>query len=360
MIRRYTRRLLLACAAAMVMPGLAVAQQNPISAPLRKVSFAISTSAVTIGHAHLAAIPLAMGYFKEEGLDVSILNFPGAEVLNHVVAGDIVASDGGTPASIAAIGAGQKLVTVFASVTGNPYYVVAPEKSSIHSLKDLVGKNVGVYDLAAAGFTMLRGQLIQEGIDPAKINFIPIPSPAEAANALKLGRIDTYHGFDIFYSQLESLGIPLRRVPTQADKVGALVGMTVRRDMLQKDRELYVKLARAFVKGVVFAHANPEAAVRLTWKLFPGTKGIGMSEDAALAAGLRVTSTRYPNIDKVDGLYGNATEEQLVTLLDLLTKGGVLQKPLKPADVWSNTLIADANKVDFAAIEQQAKSWKPD
>lgn len=360
MIRKCIRLLASAIATATVITSSAVAQSNSAAPTLKKVNFAISTSAVTIGHAHLASIPLAMGYFKEEGLDVSILNFPGAEVLNHVVAGDIVASDGGTPASIAAIGAGQKLVTVFASVTGNPYYVVAPEKSAINSLKDLVGKNVGVYDLAAAGFTMLRGQLIQEGIDPSKINFIPIPSPAEAANALKLGRIDTYHGFDIFYSQLESLGIPLRRVPTQADKVGALVGMTVRRDTLDKDRETYVKLARAFVKGIVFAQANPEAAVRLTWKLFPGTKGIGMSEEAALAAGLRVTSTRYRNIGKVEGLYGNASEEQLVTLLDLLTKGGVLQKPLQVKDVWSSALIADANKIDVAAIERQAKAWKPE
>ncbi len=159
-------------------------------APLKKIKYAISSAAVTTGHAHFAAIPIAMGYFKDEGLDVTITPFAGSgEAFNHVLSGDVIGADGGSPAAIAAIAAGQDLVMAFASITGNPYYVTVPVDSSIKSLKDFSGKNIAVYSLSAAGFSLLRGLMVLEGVDPKNTNFIPITSPAEAADAIKRNRV---------------------------------------------------------------------------------------------------------------------------------------------------------------------------
>lgn len=329
------------------------------STPLKKVTYAISSAAVTTGHAHLTSIPIAMGYFKEEGLDVTITPFGGSgEAFNHVISGDVIGADGGTPASIAAIAAGQDLVMAFASITGNPYFVTVPANSSIKSLKDFAGKNIGVYSLSAAGFSLLRGLMILEGVDPKTANFIPISSPAEAADAIKRNRVEVWHAFDIAYAQVASLGTPLRRIATQGDGVGFLAGMSVKREALKRERATLVKLARCFAKGVVFMHENPEAAVRLTWKVYPNTKPIGQTEEQALAGGLRAAKARLENISQVEGLYGNASKAQIQTLLDLLSKGGVLSKPLTPEQVWSSDLIKEANNFNVEAVKRQAREFK--
>lgn len=344
-------------ATACAMLPFAIGPAHSQDKPLRKINYAIS-SAVSVGHSHLTSIPRAMGYFKEEGLDVNILSFPGAEVLNHLVAGEILAADGGTPAAFAANAAGRRLITIFASVTGNPYYVSVPEGSSIKSLSDFTGKNIGVYNLAAAGLSLLRGQMLVEGVDPAKVNFIVVPSPAEAVDAIKRNRIVAYHGFDIFYEQMAALGVPQRRLTTATEDLGGLVGLSVTPETLKKERETLIKMARAFVKGIVFAKENPEAAVRLTWQEYPATRPIGMSEADALAAGLRILVARHKSIDKVDGFYGNATEKQISTVLDVMRRSGMMQKAMKAEEVWSDTIIREANNIDVDSVREQARRWK--
>ena len=352
MLLRCANGLLAACMMLAVTHSGAQAQDKP----LRKINYAIS-SAVSIGHSHLTSIPRAMGYFKEEGLDVNILSFPGAEVLNHLAAGEILAADGGTPAAFAANAAGRRLITVFASVTGNPYYVSVPESSDIKSLSDFAGKNIGVYNLAAAGLSLLRGQMLVEGLDPAKVNFIVVPSPAEAVDAIKRNRIAAYHGFDIFYAQMAALGVPGRRLKTATEDLGGLVGMSVTPETLKKERETLIKLSRAFVKGIVFAKENPEAAVRITWQEFPATRPIGMSEEQALAAGLRILSTRHQSIEKIEGLFGNATPKQISTVLDVMQRSGMMRKAMTVEEVWSDTLIREANSIDAAKVQEQARRW---
>ena len=41
-------------------------------------------------------------------------------------------------------------------------------------------------------------------------------------------------------------------------------------------------LARGYAKGTVFAIANPEAAIRILWEIYPQTKSTGKDEATAL------------------------------------------------------------------------------
>jgi hypothetical protein len=55
-------------------PGAAPAQDKP----LKKVIFAITTKDISVGHAAHSSLPVALGYWKEEGLDVAVMSVEGS------------------------------------------------------------------------------------------------------------------------------------------------------------------------------------------------------------------------------------------------------------------------------------------
>jgi hypothetical protein len=73
---------------------------------------------------------------------------------------------------------------------------------------------------------------------------------------------------------------------------------------------------------------------------------------------LRILVARHKNIDKVDGFYGNATEKQISTVLDVMRRSGMMQKALKVEEVWSDTIIREANNIDVENVREQARRWK--
>src|SRR5690606_17009219 len=70
-------------------------------------------------------------------------------------------------------------------------------------------------------------------------------------------------------------------------------GFVVKKSDLKDREDLLVRLGRAFAKGVVFAQANPEAAVKDLWKEHPETKGsASVPEDELLANEVKVLKVR--------------------------------------------------------------------
>ena len=59
-------------------------------------------------------------------------------------------------------------------------------------------------------------------------------------------------------------------------------GFVALEDFLANNRQQAVALARGYAKGTVFAIANPEAAIRILWEVYPQTKATGKDEATAL------------------------------------------------------------------------------
>ena len=76
-----------ACMALTVLaPGAAPAQDKP----LKKVVFAVTTKDISVGHAAHSSLPIALGYWKDEGLDVSVTSVEGsASGLQQLGSGNI-------------------------------------------------------------------------------------------------------------------------------------------------------------------------------------------------------------------------------------------------------------------------------
>jgi NitT/TauT family transport system substrate-binding protein len=193
------------------------------------------------------------------------------------------------------------------------------------------------------------------------MQFIPVGEGAEAAHALQQNRVDALALFDGLYAQIESVGVPLRELEGGAidlDQIGFISSVVTTRRYLQSNRPTLVHLMKGIAKASVFTKANPEAAVRIHWKVYPETKPRGVDDAEAMRRTVAQVVARQRNVRDVEGLIGNSTVQQINTYQDLLLKGGVIKKAIPPDHIWDASLIKEINDFDRKAIEQQAKSWK--
>src|SRR5690606_37922542 len=123
------------------------------------------------------------------------------------------------------------------------------------------------------------------------------------------------------------------------DKVGFNAGLIVRQEDIEKNRAMLVALARGVAKSILFARTNPEAAVRIHWKVYPGTKPRGVSEEEAMRRSLMPLQARLKNVDMPEGLFGNATTSQIDGYMNLMVAGGQLKQPLPISAVWDPSMI---------------------
>ncbi len=118
---------------------------------------------------------------------------------------------------------------------------------------------------------------------------------------------------------------------------------------------------QGYAKGTIFAMANPEAAIRILWEVFPQTKATGKTEEEALKDDIKTLEARARNWPPAAGgvtKWGENSETNYGAYVDFLVKNGVLKEKVPAGDLITNELIDDINKFDAAAIATMAKGYK--
>jgi NitT/TauT family transport system substrate-binding protein len=135
----------------------------------------------------------ALGLFKKAGLDVEVSSLNnGASVAAAVASG------------AAEIGQGNLVSLAIAHEKGLPFVLLAPasaysggaptsalivpKSSTVTGARDLIGKPVGVAGLKDIGSVALDMWLMQQGVDPAQIQYVEIPG-AQIGAALERGNV---------------------------------------------------------------------------------------------------------------------------------------------------------------------------
>ena len=113
--------------------------------------------------------------------------------------------------------------------------------------------------------------------------------------------------------------------------------------------------------GTVFAIANPEAAIRILWEVFPQTKATGKTEADAMKDDVKTLEARAKSW-RLESVGAKKWGENLVQNYDayseFLFKNGVLKEKIPGTDLVTNDLIDDINKFDANEIVQMAKGYK--
>jgi NitT/TauT family transport system substrate-binding protein len=185
---------------------------------------------------------------------------------------------------------------------------------------------------------------------------------AQTAALLRDNQVQALSQFDTQYAMVENAGQKLRFLDTGEIDRFPSNGLLALEDRLQSKRAEAVALAQGYAKGTVFAIANPEAAVRILWEVFPQTKPTGKDEETALKDDVYVLKARIANwkLDKAGvKKWGENSEANYEAYSEFMQKWGVTKVKVPGKDLITNDLIDDINKFDQNEVIAQAKAWKP-
>jgi NitT/TauT family transport system substrate-binding protein len=347
--------------AALMIAAMSVAGScgSSYGAELRKVAINFGLNYPPVGNAPQFSVPKAMGFWKEEGLDVDVQFANGVgSAVQQLIAGKVVGSFGGLPPSLALISKGAKIIVAASLNSKNVYYPVALETSRIKTVEDMKGAKIGVTSASSSNVFFIRAMLLKHGIDPDKdVTLVSVGSGPAALQALTSGRIDVLQLFESSYDQIERMGYKLRRFDNVDGfkDLNFTFGMTVGVDILKSEPDLIVRILRGMTKGVIYAKAHPEEAVRMHWKEYPLAKPQGISDQDALANDLAILQSSLKSTAWADqNKYGYAAPESVTTMVDTMKQFGELDNVLPAERYYDPSLVAKANDFDHDAIRAMA------
>lgn len=326
-----------------------------------KVTIAIGSPALSAGTANVAAVPQKLGYYRKAGLDVTIQPSQGAtESMQLLSAGKADFVVGGS-SSFYQVALTDPDVRVVSLQSENTWKIEVPAGSPIKSIGDLKGKTVGVQALASGTYQFGQAAVAASGVNPKDITWLPVGLANQTADAFANNRIVAYSTYFGQEGAIErALGKSLVSLPTPLDQVHGLAGVATTKDMLENHRDVVVKVLTAMYQGGVFAQTNPGAALQIHWQGSPAQKPAGKSTEDAVKAALPDVADRYKSFvgAAADGQIGVLPAAEVTKSIDFLARYGIIKRPVD-SKIVDLSPSADANKFDRAAVEQQAKSWKP-
>ena len=216
------------------------------------------------------AAALVEGYYKDAGLDVTIIQGNGSGNTAQLVANgraQVAYADAVAVSQLIAKGAPMKVVaTVYQS---NPNAVMSLKKTGIKSVADLKGKKVGVPS-GSSQTTMLPLLLKSNNLKESDINMIDMPV-ASMVPALLQGQVDAVLGsIDAYQIQAEAQGAQLdvykfadHGVPTVSTSI------FVSNSYLKENPDVVRKFIAASLKGWSFALDNPDKTIKDLKVVFP-------------------------------------------------------------------------------------------
>ncbi len=187
------RALLAACALVALVPGPVCSQ----ALEKKKVTIAVG------GKNLLYYLPLTVaeqkGFFKDEGLDVEIVDFAGgARALQAVVGGSADVVSGAFEHNINMQAKGQ-FMRAFVLQGRAPQIVLAVSTKTMPNYKsvaDLKGKKIGVSAPGSSTNIMANYVLAKHGLKPADVSFIGVGVSQGAVAAMRSGQIDAMSNLD--------------------------------------------------------------------------------------------------------------------------------------------------------------------
>jgi len=311
------------------------------------------------------AIATKMGWFAKAGIKVQLVPLPGStDCVKTVATKDVDYSVPSIEPLAIIRPQGVKALNFYTAYQGNIYGIMVPENSPIKTIADLKGKRIGVTSMASAGVIIARALAKENGMNPdTDIKIVVAGEAAQTAALLRSGQVDALSQFDTQYALTANAGAKLRPLEqaNAAIKHFPSNGFVALEETLKTKREQSVALARGYAMGTVFALANPEAAIRILWEVYPQTKATGKDEATALRDDLATLNARAENWPPAAGgvkKWGENSIENYNKYVDFLVANGVLKEKIDAKELVTNELIDDINKFDAAEVTKLAKDYK--
>jgi NitT/TauT family transport system substrate-binding protein len=350
--------------ALVVLVGLALASTvGAQGKPPAKVVYTLTTKDVSVGLSAHTSIPLTLGYWKAENLDVEVTTLEGSTAgLQQLAAGNIQFATVGPEVALIAREKGVKVKSFYVVSGVTIFRVVVPRDSAIQNVGDLRGKTIGCSALTSGAVPVARALLASAGLDPDKdVKWIAVGTGAPAAVALNGKSVDAMALWGDFQASLENRGLQFREItaPFMKDLLGQVV--IARDDFLAEQPDVAARFARGLAKATLFGFSNPEGAVRLHWKMYPQSKPAGTDDAKILKDAIHVFNGRFESqrVDnREDKRWGASTPAQWQKLFTIAKQEKLIQGTFDVKDAFTGSLIDEVNKFDAQAVIRQARDYK--
>ncbi len=214
------RHLVIAATSLVALPAFVRAQA------LEKPKLTIAVGGKNLLYYLPLTIAESLGYFKDEGLDVTVADFAGgSRALQAVIGGSADVVSGAFEHTLNMQAKGQKL-RAFALQGRAPQIVLGINPKTLPAFKtiaDLKGKKIGVTAPGSSTNVMANFVLAKAGIKPSEVSIIGVGAGNGAVAAMRSGQIDAISNLDPVITLLQRSGdlkiVSDTRIVAEADKV---------------------------------------------------------------------------------------------------------------------------------------------
>ena len=262
-------------------------------------------------------VALGKGYFKEEGLNVTIMPSKGtADAIRNVVTGAAEFGFIDIPSLVAAGGAGSPVKIVAANYQRPPYCIFSLDPgANIDIAKKLTGIELGS---SSASFLPRIWAAVMEmnGVDSKTMKVVNIDAPARVPMlaARKVPSIDLF----IMSEPAIRRAVPdAKPVCLFAGDLGLEIyanSIGVHEDFLKKNPDVVKKFVRAALRGWKDTFANPQEAAKIQLQYVKALDPQIVVEEIEILRRVAIT----PEVEK-NGL-GSMTLERMKTTVDFINK----------------------------------------
>lgn len=215
-----------------------------------------------------SAMPLYMslqkGFFKEEGLDVEIIQMNPRLGATAVVNGDVTFS---TPFTSTFRGAlqGLPLKLVFIHIKKGPYFVmVRPE---IKNLQQLKGKKIGVATIRGTDQLVAEEMLQAKGFNPTQLLAVAVGDGPTRMQALMSGAVEAICVAPPHDLMLRKMGYNAIAGPPEIGLPSA--GMLTSDRLIKENPQLIKRTLKALLRSHAYILANRQDTIQTLIKWLP-------------------------------------------------------------------------------------------
>ena len=211
-----------------------------------------------------------LGYFKEQGLEVTITDFGGgAKALQSLIGGSADVVTGAYEHTIRMQAKGQEVhaVTELGRFPGIVLGVRKDRAEAVKSFKDLKGMKIGVTAPGSSTQFFVNALTARDGLKPEDISIIGVGTGLSAVAAMKSGQIDAISNLDPVITKLEQDGdiVVLADSRTEEGNIKLFGGnnpaavVYLKAEFIEKNPQTVQRIVNAFYKTLKWLEtATPE------------------------------------------------------------------------------------------------------
>jgi NitT/TauT family transport system substrate-binding protein len=248
-------------------------QASAAAEPVEKPSLTIAVGGKPLFYYLPLTIAERLGYFKDEGLDVTITDFPGgSKALQSLMGGsaDFVSGAYEHTINMQAKNQAIKSVVVQGRYAGIVLGMAKEKAAQYKSPKDLKGMKIGVTAPGSSTNMFVNALLAKDGLKPDAVSIIGVGATAGAVAAMQKRNIDAIANLDPVMNLLEVSGdittvVDTRNLEGQKYVYGLDYAAGViysREDFIQKNPKTVQAVVNAMVRALRWIQkASPEEII---------------------------------------------------------------------------------------------------